>query len=186
MVIIDSSPAGEMLIEARLPGVDDALSLERMIPRNLECALVVAREEPSSSRFNACVLPLPGDTPSALRRVWPGFFTLDYFTAMSSLASSLATHRHDSADHLDLGDKPLVVLSMDVDVCCPGNAPQNGFWQTYKAQWYAQHAALARMSSRGVHRVVEGAGHSIMLDKPEAVINAVDEVLRDLQVGAKR
>jgi len=36
------------------------------------------------------------------------------------------------------------------------------------------------MSSRSVHRVVEGSGHSIMLDKPQAIIDAVDEVLRQL------
>jgi pimeloyl-ACP methyl ester carboxylesterase len=180
MVIVDTSPAGEILIEAEVPGIDDALSLERMIPGNLECALVAAREEPSSTKFKDCMLPLPSDAPAALRKIWPRFFTLDYFTTRASLLSSLATHRHDGVDHLSLGDKPLAVLSMDVDVCCPGNPPQNKFWQNYKNQWYAQHAALARMSSRGVHRVVEGSGHSIMLDKPQAIIDAVDEVLRQL------
>jgi pimeloyl-ACP methyl ester carboxylesterase len=127
--------------------------------------------------YKVCERLLPYAQPGQL---------VDIGGALSSLASSLATHRHDSADHLNLGDKPLVVLSMDVDVCCPDNASQNKFWQAYKTQWYAQHAALARMSSRGVHRVIEGAGHSIMPDKPEAVIGAVDEVLRQLQAGAKR
>jgi pimeloyl-ACP methyl ester carboxylesterase len=186
MVIVDSSPAGAVLIEAEVPGVDDALGLEGMIPRSLGCALVASREEPSSASFKACMFPLPSDTPAALRRAWPRFFTLDYFTTVASLLSSLATHRHDGADHLEFGDKPLVVLSMDVDVCCPGNLPQTKFWQNYKNRWYAQHAALARMSSRGVHRVVDGSGHSIMLDKPEAVIDAVEEVLRQFRAGAKR
>lgn len=185
MVIVDSSPAGEMLIEAELPGVDDALSLELLIPRYLECALVVAREKPSSTRFKECMLPLPSDAPAALRKIWPRFFTLDRFTTMASLLSSLATHRHDGVDRLNLGDKPLVVLSMDVDVCCSGDPSQNKFWQNYKSLWYAQHEALARMSSRGAHRVVEGSGHSIMLDKPQAIIDAVDEVLRQLRDAAK-
>jgi len=180
MVIVDSSPAGEMLIEAELPGVDDTLSLELLIPRYLECALVVAREKPSSTRFKECMLPLPSDTPAKLRQIWPRFFTLDRFTTMASLLSSLATHRHDGVDRLNLGDKPLVVLSMDVDVCCSGDPSQNKFWQNYKSLWYSQHEALARMSSRSVHRVVEGSGHSIMLDKPQAIIDAVDEVLRQL------
>jgi pimeloyl-ACP methyl ester carboxylesterase len=47
------------------------------------------------------------------------------------------------------------------------------------------HQALARLSSRGVHRVIKGSGHEIQIDKPQAVIDAVDEVLRELQVGAK-
>jgi hypothetical protein len=41
--------------------------------------------------------------------------------------------------------------------------------------------ALARLSTRGVHRVVRESSHEIQLDKPEAVIGAVDEVLRQLK-----
>jgi pimeloyl-ACP methyl ester carboxylesterase len=181
MILVDTSPAGEMLIEAGLPGVDDALSLERMIPFSLACGLLAARAQPTSADFQVCMLPLPGDAPAALRKVWPTFFTLDRFMQHASLLTSLATHRHDGADKLDLGDKPMVVLSLDL--CCLGNSPQDNFWRNYKDQWYAQHAALARMSLRGVHRVVDGAGHSIMVDKPEAVISAVDEVLGQLRAG---
>ena len=46
------------------------------------------------------------------------------------------------------------------------------------------HEALARLSSRGVHRFIKGSGHEIQLDKPQAVIDAVDEVLRQLHNGA--
>ena len=44
---------------------------------------------------------------------------------------------------------------------------------------------LARLSSRGVHRIIKGSSHEIQLDKPQAVIDAVDEVLRQLHTGAK-
>ena len=42
------------------------------------------------------------------------------------------------------------------------------------------HEALAHLSSRGVHRLIKESGHTIQLDKPQAVIDAVDEVLRQL------
>jgi pimeloyl-ACP methyl ester carboxylesterase len=47
------------------------------------------------------------------------------------------------------------------------------------------HEGLAHLSSRGVHRIIKGSGHEIQLDKPQAVIDAVDEVLRQLHAGAK-
>ena len=49
----------------------------------------------------------------------------------------------------------------------------------------ALHRDLARLSSRGVHRIIKGSGHEIQLDKPQAVIDAVDEVLHLLHTGAK-
>jgi pimeloyl-ACP methyl ester carboxylesterase len=47
------------------------------------------------------------------------------------------------------------------------------------------HEALARLSSRGLHRIIKGSGHHIQLDKPQAVIDAVDEVLRQVHAEAK-
>jgi hypothetical protein len=64
------------------------------------------------------------------------------------------------------------------------SGPIGSFWRSYRKLWFAQHEALARLSSRGVHRVVEHSRHQIQLDKPKAVVDAVDEVLRELQPGA--
>jgi pimeloyl-ACP methyl ester carboxylesterase len=115
---------------------------------------------------------LPRDTPAAFRKIWPQFFTAYYFADKVSLMSSVYTHRYDSADHRRVGAMPLVVLSIEHD-------------QSYGKIWNALHADLARLSSRGVHRIIKGSGHEIQLDKPQAVIDAVDEVLRQLHAGAK-
>ena len=108
---------------------------------------------------------------------------LDHAVAQLSLISSLYTHRYDGADHLHLGDRPLVVLSADVGWDLRG--PTGSFWRAYRKLWFAQHEALAHLSSRGVHRVIEHSRHQIQLDKPQAVIDAVDEVLRQLHTRAK-
>jgi pimeloyl-ACP methyl ester carboxylesterase len=182
MVLLDTSPAGEFLIEVKLPGYDEAEGIERYTSRMLKCALLAAHGplEPTHPEYAHCSIgPLPEGTPAALRKIWPSFFTADYAIARVSLLSSLWTHRYDSVDHLRLGDKPLVVLSADVGRGWTG--PQGTFWRNYRKQWFAQHEALAHLSSRGVHRVIEHSGHEIQLDKPQAVIDAVDEVLRRLR-----
>jgi pimeloyl-ACP methyl ester carboxylesterase len=97
--------------------------------------------------------------------------------------TSLYTHRYDSVDYRRLGALPLVVLSAErsFSVDTPAGVQ---FWQAYKNAWFARHEALAHLSSRGVHRIINGSGHAIQVDKPQAVIDAVDEVLRQLHTGA--
>jgi hypothetical protein len=45
----------------------------------------------------------------------------------------------------------------------------------------AMHDETARLSSRGVNRAVPGASHRIMLSVPQAVIEAVDEVVTEVR-----
>jgi pimeloyl-ACP methyl ester carboxylesterase len=186
MVLVDTSPAAEALIEVNQPYYDAGDSLESYTSKQLRCILLAARGplDSSNPEYEHCSIgPLPVDTPDALRKIWPTFFTSDHAAAQLSLISSLCTHRYDSADHLDLGDKPLVVLSADVGWNLSG--PAGSFWRTYRKLWFAQHEALAHLSSRGVHRVIEHSRHQIQLDQPQAVVDAVHQVLRELHAGAK-
>jgi pimeloyl-ACP methyl ester carboxylesterase len=181
MVLVDTSPAAEFLIEVNQPGYDEGDGMEAYTSEKLKCVLLAAHGplDPSNPEYKHCSIgPLPDGTPEALRKMWPSFFTADHAAAQVSLISSLFTHRYDSADHLLFGDKPLVVLSADVGFGLSG--PVGSFWRNYRKLWFAQHEALAHMSSRGVHRVIEHSGHEIQLDKPQAVVEAVDEVLRQL------
>ena len=140
--------------------------------------------EPSSPEYKDCSkAALPSDTPAAFRKAWPQFFTAAYAAAKVSLISSLYTHRYDSVDHRPLGAMPLAVLSAEHSFSIDTPAGIR-FWQAYKKAWYARHEALAHLSSRGVYRLIEGSGHAIQLDKPQAVIDAVDEVLRQIHTGA--
>jgi hypothetical protein len=95
--------------------------------------------------------------------------------------SSLYTHRYDSVDHRRLGAMPLVVLS--VENTWNNNTPAGVRFNQSYSKWITLHEALAHLSSRGVHRMIKGSGHEIQLDKPQAVIDAVDEVLREPQTG---
>ena len=94
------------------------------------------------------------------------------------------THRYDSVDHRPLGAMPLLVLSPETTWKASTPA-QTRVSQSYGKVWIAMHEALAHLSSRGVHRIIKGSGHHIQLDKPQAVIDAVDEVLDQLHTAAK-
>ena len=186
MVLVDSALAGEGLIDENQPGFDEVMGEENYAADMLRCAFLVADGplEPSRPEYNDCssASALPSDTPTAFRKAWPQFFTAYYFADKVSLMSSVYTHRYDSVDHRRLGAMPLVVLSIE-------NAWNNGtpagarFNRSYSKVWTALQQGLAHLSSRGVHRIIKDSGHHIQLDKPQAVINAVDEVLREPQTG---
>ena len=182
MVLVDTSPAGEGLIDENQPDFDEAAGRESYAADMFHCAFLAMHGsfEPSSSEFKDCSATLPSDTPAEFRKIWPQFFTADYFADKASLMSSLYTHRYDSADHHRLGAMPLVVLSIERpwDIRTPAGLR---LVRSYGKVWNALHQDLSRLSSRGVHRIIKGSGHEIQLDKPQAVIDAVDEVLRALR-----
>jgi pimeloyl-ACP methyl ester carboxylesterase len=188
MVLVDTSPAGEGLIDENQPGFAEAFGRESDAADMLHCALLAAHRpfEPSMPEYKDCssVDALPRDTPAAFKKVWPRFFTAYYFADKVSLMSSLYTHRYDSADHQHFGAMPLVVLSPETTWNTDTPAAAR-FSRSYEKVWIAGHEALAHLSSRGVHRVIKGSGHHIQLDKPQAVIDAVDEVLRQLHTAEK-
>ena len=74
------------------------------------------------------------------------------------------------------GSLPLIVLSAGHPDTDPG--PITPAQQ--RAIWIAQghlHGRIAALSSRGVHLAVDGAGHVIQIDRPSAVISAVNGVV---------
>jgi pimeloyl-ACP methyl ester carboxylesterase len=74
---------------------------------------------------------------------------------------------------------PLVVLSAEYSFSIDTPAGVR-FWLAYKKGWYERDEALAHSP-----RIIKGSGHAIQVDKPRAVIDAVNEVLRELRIGAK-
>jgi len=180
MILVDTAPAGEGLIDENQPDFDEAEGRESYAAHMLHCAFLAAHKpfEPSSPELKDCSAELPKDTPVAFRKIAPRFFTADYFADKVSLMSGLYTHRYDSADHHRLGAMPLVVLSIEHPWWNHAGAPaRERLDRSYGKIWNALHADLARLSSRGVHRVIKESGHEIQLDKPQAVIDAVNEVL---------
>jgi pimeloyl-ACP methyl ester carboxylesterase len=189
MVLVDTALAGEGLIDENQPGFDEVIGEESYAADMLHCAFLVANGplEPSRPEYNDCTsaTALPSDTPAAFRKAWPQFFTAYYFADKVSLMSSVYTHRYDSVDHRRLGAMPLVVLSAEDSWGKSGTPESVWFHRSYSKVWTALQQGLAHLSSRGVQRLIKDSGHHIQLEKPQAVIDAVDEVLRELHTGAK-
>lgn len=88
-----------------------------------------------------------------------------------------------SADELakarrPLGAIPIIVLQAETD--CAGAAPES-----FDAQRCAELESQARDSTRGVKRIVKGAGHDIQGDKPQAVLNVFREIVRAARASQK-
>ncbi|MEJ0064600.1 MAG: alpha/beta hydrolase [Caulobacteraceae bacterium] len=78
-------------------------------------------------------------------------------------------------DRRPLGDMPLIVLTHGNLDGPPDASPSE--LAASAAKMYQMHQELADFSSRGVHRVVPNSGHAIPSDAPQAVIDAVDDVV---------
>jgi len=73
------------------------------------------------------------------------------------------------------GDKPLVVLSSSMFDMAPP------FGELNYATMSALHTQTAALSTKGVRRMVPRSRHNVQLDQPQAVVDAIIEVLEQLQ-----
>lgn len=80
------------------------------------------------------------------------------------------------------GAKPLVVLTAGPQPDALDDPdPARAAAQRARRNWTAQHEALARLSTAGVHRFVPDSGHMIQNERPQAIVAAVDTVLEQLR-----
>jgi pimeloyl-ACP methyl ester carboxylesterase len=76
------------------------------------------------------------------------------------------------------GSMPLLVLSAAEDGSSPAlPASLNRDLAIQLAEKQRAHTELAALSTRGVHRIVQGSSHDIPHIKPQAVIDAIDQLV---------
>lgn len=100
--------------------------------------------------------------------------------SMSSLSpdASQSDSAQLKAEARDLGSLPMIVLTASDT---GGTDEGDRRVATGKALWKAGHDALAARSSRGVSRVVAHSGHSIHVEHPDAVADAILEIVMRLR-----
>jgi len=121
----------------------------------------------------------------ALRKNWPQFFTAYYLADKVSLMSSVYTHRYDSVDHQRLG-RNAACRALGGVLMGEKRHTRRHLVQTILLEdldWSAWGPGAPLLARRTPDH--QGSGHTIQLEKPQAVIDAVDEVLRQLHTGAK-
>jgi pimeloyl-ACP methyl ester carboxylesterase len=76
-----------------------------------------------------------------------------------------------------LGDLPLVVLTADYEITSDFDAAPAAFRRQWAHQWWELQTRLAGLSTASSHRLVPGSGHFIQRDAPDAVIDAIRQVV---------
>jgi pimeloyl-ACP methyl ester carboxylesterase len=141
---------------------------------------------PDAPEARICLNPPPSDMAPDLvhfhiaYRQTPGHFRV-MVSEFEALDSGADDREADQARH-SLGDVPLIVLTGADTSKQPVFSP--GEQQAIGALWWDLHDQVAHLSSRGQNRLIDGAGHYIQNDRPQAVIDAVNEVVA--QVRARR
>ena len=107
-------------------------------------------------------------------------------SAMEDIAAHASAHVLDRDSRIvikadrNYGAMPLIVLSAGDDGESPDlPAEIRAELPAQLAEKQRAHAELARLSTRGVHRIVAGSSHDIPHIRPQAVVDAIDEVVAE-------
>lgn len=80
-----------------------------------------------------------------------------------------------------LGNLPLVVISRDPK----RNLKPDNSVPMYEQRWQEEQEELTRLSSNSIFMIAEGSGHSVPLDRPDVVIDAIRKIVGLAHTDAK-
>jgi pimeloyl-ACP methyl ester carboxylesterase len=179
-----SEVVGLVLVDPSVPYQDRRMaerfgpgagSLQGLIDRSTRC-LAAARAgglpSPDAS-LTACTQKPTSDAALDAVRLSqarnPGKW-LDQISELETLWTSTSTQA--VAADPGLGDKPLIVLTADGTYAGASAAAR----PIIDAYWTELHREIAELSSRGREKRVTGSSHLMMLDRPDAIVAAVDDI----------
>ena len=138
---------------------------------------------PGSALWANCVGPIPANRGRALGAAELGEqLSLQHWR--TDHAEGDNTERGNAelrAARASFGDLPLIVLSRGLSQFAIPGKPESALSKAFEAENRLMYKEMASLSSRGSHRVVDGAHHVIHLEQPEALVKAIDEVLNTVK-----
>lgn len=177
LVLVDPSIPDMIALEAvaSQPLADfDRGDLAHMAKAQRDCA---AQLRAGPAPANGCVRyfpEMPDDLVAAMRRLDAEPARIE---TRASIAEQFEASSHQAVNPArNYGDLPLIVLTAGRPPWLPPELAANV--PKLSALWTKGHDDLAALSRHGVNRTVEGAGHMIPLERPDAVTGAVLEVLK--------
>lgn len=180
LVNVDGGHEDEAERFNRITGGKFARLMAQYMAESAQCVAAAKRGlSPGSAAFVQCI----GEPPPMFGAPLAAAFLANkmsaaYWDAARSEEESEAT----SADQLrrarkSFGDLPLAYLTRGISPFLVPGQPQGELNKATERDVMAMHDEISRLSTRGRNRLVPGAGHSIHIDKPQAVIDAINEVL---------
>ena len=185
MVLVDPVSEGQGLGFYKLDPETKAQNAEYVAAIHDECIPAAAKGfDTGSDAYKFCVGGADPHYSAAFNESFAANkSSVVHFQAVWSEWINVFTTSSDQvrAAKLNYGDMPLIVLSRAPFALLPNET--QAMRDAKNALWMKLHDEIAASSTRGVNRVVPGAGHFIQLEKPDAVIEAINEVLD--QVSAR-
>jgi pimeloyl-ACP methyl ester carboxylesterase len=193
---------GMVLVDPSIP--DQIAKIAQIAPQTLPAA---QQQERMLSVFRTCAAQIragnlrPGGPDPNRCVTYPEIFPeelqhalatkvignpLQYESQASMMASTEESSRIVINPQRNYRDMPLIVLTATVRPPTPPNAPadQIAASEAWDREWNRAHDDLAALSTRGLNARVPGANHNIQGTKPQAVIDAVEVVVRQARSGA--
>ena len=130
-------------------------------------------------------IPNPGLPEEAFARYGAILATTPYFETSNAeslvLPRSLAEYR--AIPDPSLGDLPLIVLSRGLGMPLPGLSQAEN--EQNEQKWQEMQAELASLSTNSRQLIAANSGHSIALQQPELVVEAVRQLIGQKQTAAQ-
>jgi pimeloyl-ACP methyl ester carboxylesterase len=177
--------SGPFVIGSHSYGATVATLFTQAYPDDVVGLLFVDPQSPRvSARFRDALPEPASNEPASVADFRDGLETFETDPSLNPEHLHLRTSFAQAAEALDepgplFGDRPVVVLSAETT---PG--PQLGLppdlATTIDEIWAAGQQELADESIAGSLETVSGAGHEIQVDRPPAVIDALERILDDL------
>jgi len=179
-VMVDSSSDHQM---ARFRAISELLAMPGLDPARycLDLAEKGSITE-GTAEYRQCVGPPPGDMPADFIHVYVqyGRSPIHFREIIAETEAAVVDGSNDAeadAARRPLGALPMVVLTAGgtskVSFLSPAEQAR------YELARYEMQNEIASLSTHARHRMVPGSSHYIQYDRPQAVIDAVAEVVAD-------
>jgi pimeloyl-ACP methyl ester carboxylesterase len=168
MVLVDPPSEGEMSrIKKIIPDADKMAA--QAIDHDRSCAGAKDLSGP-------CAPFAPDDAPPAIAARLRSAARDHYRTEAAEMQSDVNGANDAEIERVgtDLGNIPLIVLTSEQFKLSEQMPPE--LRSASQDLWMTLHNEIAAHSTRGSNRVVPGTGHYIQLDRPDAVVAAVEEL----------
>ncbi|THD58615.1 alpha/beta hydrolase [Phenylobacterium sp.] len=186
MVLVDPSSPGALDADRRVAPKLAAWSREgdRKVYIPYDACIAALEAGPKDPTPQACAALRAGLPPGIQAALKPWTEDPAYWrTFRSELDQRERNFRQAINPKRAYGDMPLVVLSAG-RFALPGAPPEVAAEiPALMAQKVQAHRALARLSSRGAYVFVADSGHVMMQDKPQAIVDAIKQVVDEAKVA---
>jgi pimeloyl-ACP methyl ester carboxylesterase len=180
MLLIDPTVPGQVATMGAVSASYKA-DMDGLTMAVAKCAqgIVAGTIKPDTRESRPCVDPASKSLPDAINAAHRAQqLTAGYQrTAASELQSLDLSSREVEAGQRHYGAMPLIVMTAGKSNFNPDLPAAEQ--ARLDAAWFALHGKVARLSRRGQHRLIADASHFIPKDDPDAVVAAIDTLVRE-------